>query len=137
MSKRPVQPPRGVNPSPEDEISRLFALMMPERAAKSPRPVTAAVIPQGVNPSSVPREMAGRVEAECERAAVAVARGAHALIDEQERAALLAAIAADRARRRRLEIAWHTALIVAFLVIVLPVLGVWAAKLLLPLALAR
>jgi hypothetical protein len=94
----------------------LFALMMPERAAKSPRTVTAAV-------ADMRREVAGSVEVERE-------------CEAQEHAALLAAIAADRARRRRHEQVAHVVLIAVFLVIALPVLGVWAAKLLMPAAAA-
>jgi hypothetical protein len=118
VSKRSVQPPA-------DEISRLFALMMPERAAKPPPAVTAAAVaPQGVPPALVQREVAERVEAQHEGEA-------------QEYAALLAAIAQDRVRQRRREAVFHVALIVVFCAIALPILGVWLAKLLMPLPMAR
>jgi hypothetical protein len=109
--------PRSERRSSEDEISRLFALMMPERAAKPQRGVAAAVV-------HVHREVAEPLAAERERTA-------------DLHATLLAAIAQDRARRRRHEHVAHVVLIAAFLIVAAPVLGVWVAKLLMPLALAR
>ena len=54
---------------------------------------------------------------------------------EHERAALLAAIAHDRAQLRRRETAWHVALIMLLFAVALPILGVGLAKLLLSLRL--
>jgi hypothetical protein len=94
--------PRSEGRSPEDEISRLFALMMPERAAKPPRAVAAVVIPREVDPSP----MAGQVEAEREPAR------------DLDGAAILAALAHDRRVRARWETAATVLLACCFLAFV-------------------
>jgi hypothetical protein len=123
VSTRPVQQP------PEDEISRLFALMMPERAAKSPRAVAATRPGNAVTQSD---RITGHGRREPTERAEA-ARDCEA----QERAALLAAIAADRARQRRRDVAIHALLVAVFCVVALVLVGAKLARLLLPLAMAR
>jgi hypothetical protein len=107
VSKRPVQPP-------EDEISRLFALMMPERAAKSPR-----------QPINHDRVLISVSDAESERD------------DDFDSTALLEAMAQDRVRRRRREVAVHAVLVAVFCVVALVLVSAELARLLMPLALAR
>jgi hypothetical protein len=113
-------------PPPEDEISRLFALMMPERAANPPCAVTAA---PGSSPGQAVAPVRREVESESEAQSVAPAR-------TEEHAALFAAIARDRARRRCREVWLHVALVAAFGLVALPLLGVWVEQLLMPAAAA-